>query len=142
MDARDLNTHLSTADYVVFALVLLISAGIGVYYGCTGGKQRTTAEFLMGNRQMHVVPVAMSLLASFMSAITLLGTPAEIYMYGAEYWFIWIGYCLMIPIATHVFIPVFYRLRITSVFEVMLSQVQGRRNWGGGDRPPINFFEP
>ena len=30
----------------------------------------------------------MSLLASFMSAITILGTPAEIYVYGTQYWII------------------------------------------------------
>ncbi len=30
----------------------------------------------------------MSLLASFMSAITLLGTPSEIYVYGTQYWII------------------------------------------------------
>lgn len=30
----------------------------------------------------------MSLLASFMSAITILGTPAEIVVYGTQYWII------------------------------------------------------
>lgn len=30
----------------------------------------------------------MSLLASFMSAITILGTPAEIYTFGTQYWII------------------------------------------------------
>lgn len=29
-------------DYVVFGLMLLVSAGIGVYYRFTGGKQKTT----------------------------------------------------------------------------------------------------
>lgn len=32
----------SVWDYVVFGLMLVISAGIGVYYRCTGGKQKTT----------------------------------------------------------------------------------------------------
>ena len=51
-------------------------------------------------------------------AITLLGNPAEIYIYGTQYWMIWIGYAMLIPMAAHIFIPVFFRLQLTSVFEV------------------------
>lgn len=29
-------------DYVVMTLMLLVSAGIGLYYRLTGGKQKTT----------------------------------------------------------------------------------------------------
>ena len=54
-------------DYVVFSLVLALSAAIGLFYGCTGGKQKTTKEFLMADRKMNFFPVALSLLASFMS---------------------------------------------------------------------------
>ena len=54
-------------------------------------------------------------------AITLLGNPAEIYIYGTQYWMIWIGYAMLIPMAAHIFIPVFFRLQLTSVFEVCES---------------------
>ncbi len=40
---------------------------------CTGGKQRTADEYLLGDQSMPACPVAFSLMASFMSAITLLG---------------------------------------------------------------------
>ena len=107
-----------TWDYVVFAIILAIASGIGLYYGCTGNKQSSTNEFLMAGRSMSVLPVALSLLASFMSAILLLGTPAEIVVYGTQYWMICISYCFVIPIAAYVFIPIFYQLELTSVFEV------------------------
>lgn len=74
----------------------------------------------MADRSMSVLPVTLSLLASFMSAITLLGTPAEIYVYGTQYWMIWLGCCIMIPLCAHVYHPVFFRLKLTSVFEVGL----------------------
>ena len=112
------NNTFTVWDYVVFGLVLAVSAGIGIYYACSGGRQKTTSEFLMADRQMSVFPVTLSLLASFMSAITLLGTPAEIYTFGTQYWMIWLGYCIMIPISVYIFIPVFYELKLTSVFEV------------------------
>jgi len=40
------------ADYVVFVGVLVISIGIGIYQSCTGGKQKTQGEYLMGNRSV------------------------------------------------------------------------------------------
>lgn len=110
-------------DYVVFAGLLAISSAIGLYYGCTGSKQSTTKEFLMAGRSMGVFPVALSLLASFMSAITLLGTPAEIAVYGTQYWMIWVSYLFVIPLANYLFISVFYQLQLTSVFEVGLSTI-------------------
>ena len=46
----------STVDYVVFSIMLLISALIGIWYGCgPGGKQKTTAEYLLRERQMKKV---------------------------------------------------------------------------------------
>ncbi len=41
-----------------------------------------TDEFLMGGRKMPVLPIALSLLTTFLSGIVLLGTPAEIYQKG------------------------------------------------------------
>lgn len=113
------NNKFTPWDYVVFAVLLLISSVIGLYYGCTGAKQKTTAEFLMAGRSMGVFPVALSLLASFMSAITLLGTPAEIAKFGTLYWMIWLSYCLVIPVSAYIFVPIFYDLELTSVFEYL-----------------------
>ena len=42
-----------------------------------GRKQNKTKEFLMADRNMGVLPVSLSMLATSMSAITVLGTPAK-----------------------------------------------------------------
>ncbi|XP_064613869.1 sodium-dependent multivitamin transporter-like [Liolophura sinensis] len=116
--AREIH-NFHPVDYVIFALMLLISAAIGVYYGCTGGKQKTTKEFLMANRAMHYVPVSLSLFASFMSAITILGTPSEIYKYGTQYWWIALSYVITMPAAAYIYIPIFYNLKVTSAYEYL-----------------------
>ncbi len=108
----------SVWDYIIFILMLALSAGRGVFYACTGKKQSTTKEFLLADRNMGAIPVSLSMLASFMSAVTVLGTPSEMYVYGVRYWLVCIGYCGTIPLAAHFFLPVFYRLNLTSVFEV------------------------
>lgn len=121
----------SVADYVVFALALLLSAAIGVYYGCTGGKQKTVSEFLMADRQMKLLPAAMSILASFMSAISMLGTPAEIYKYGTMYLWIVISYVFTILISAYIYIPVFFRLGVTSAYEYLERRFsRGLRTYG------------
>ena len=48
-------------DIVVLAVILLLSASVGFYYACTGGKQKTTKEYLLADRSMHWLPVAASL---------------------------------------------------------------------------------
>jgi Na+/proline symporter len=105
-------------DYVLFGLMLLISAGIGIYHGCTGGRQRTTSEYLLGNRSMKTFPIAISLLASFLSAITLLGVPSEIFTYGAQYMVLFFSYFILTATAAIVFVPIFYGLHLTSAHEV------------------------
>lgn len=108
-------------DYVVFAAMLLISAIIGVYYAFVGGGQKTSKEFLMAGRSMNALPVALSLTASFMSAVTVLGTPAEIYRYGAIFCIFAITYALVVLCSAEIFLPVFYKLGITSTYEVRWS---------------------
>jgi sodium-coupled monocarboxylate transporter 8/12 len=109
-------------DYVVFAGMLLISAAIGIYYALARGGQQTSKDFLMGGRSMTAVPVALSLTASFMSAVTILGTPAEVYRFGAIFIIFSITYFLVVVISAEVFLPVFYRLGITSTYEVKGSR--------------------
>ncbi|KAK4008520.1 Uncharacterized protein APZ42_013873 [Daphnia magna] len=107
------------ADYLVFVGMLVISAIIGIYYACFGAKQNTTSEFLMAGRNMGTFPVAMSLIASFMSAITLLGTPAEVYQYGTMYWLIVLAFFLVMPATNYLYMPIFYELHVTSAYEYL-----------------------
>ena len=55
---------------------------------------------------------------SFMSAITLLGTPAEVYQFGSMYWLIVLAFFLVIPATNYLYMPIFYQLQVTSAYEV------------------------
>lgn len=135
----------STADYSIFVLLLVLSAAIGLFYALSGGRQRTVQEFLLANRSMGFFPVALSLLATFQSAVAILGVPAEIYRFGTEYWFLGCSYFLGLLIPAHVFIPIFYRLQITSTYEVSGKGVScpscPASGWGC-IHDPIHFFLP
>lgn len=110
--------HFSVVDYIIFAALLAASAGIGLYYALSGGRQRTTQEFLLADRSMRCLPVSLSLIASFQSAVAIVGVPAEIYTHGTQYWFMGCAYILGLLIPAHVFIPVLYRLQLSSAYQV------------------------
>lgn len=118
MDPSD-QKHFTVVDYVIFAVLLAASMGIGLYYALSGGRQRTTQEFLMADRSMRCLPVSLSLIASFQSAVAIIGVPAEIYTHGTQYWFIGCAYILGLLIPAHVFIPVLYRLRLSSAYQYL-----------------------
>ena len=107
-----------TWDYVVFGCTLGMSAAIGIFYAIKDRKKNTTEDYLLAGRGMHPFPVAMSLLSSFISAITILGTPAEVYVYSTMYWWISVAFIITALGAGHIFIPIFYNLGITSIFQV------------------------
>ena len=111
----------SVGDYVVFSIVLLISALIGIWHACKGGKQKSTAEYLLANRRLNFWPVSISILVSFLSAITLLGLPGEIYSYGTQFYLTMIGYVIICSVVSTVFVPMFRRINITCVHEVRFS---------------------
>ncbi|KAK3096003.1 hypothetical protein FSP39_021869 [Pinctada imbricata] len=106
------------ADYVIFVFTIVISLGIGVFYALSGGRQRTTSEFLVGNRKMSVLPVAISLMVSFESSIMILGTPAEIYTYGIQSIWAIFGFLIADLASVKIMVPLIYPLKITSAYEV------------------------
>ncbi|NP_001266967.1 solute carrier family 5 member 8, like [Takifugu rubripes] len=109
----------SVWDYVVFVGIILLAAGLGLFQALRGRRDTSRAEFLLGGRQMTAVPVAMSLTASFMSGITVIGTPAEAYRFGAAFWLFGFSYAIMSAITAEIFVPLFYRLAITSAYEYL-----------------------
>ncbi|NXL01899.1 SC5A5 protein, partial [Mesembrinibis cayennensis] len=106
-------------DYGVFALMLLISTGIGLFHGLAKGGQKTSEDFFTGGRRMSALPVGLSLSASFMSAVQVLGVPAEAYRYGAKFLWMCVGQLLNTLLTAQLFLPVFYRLGLTSTYEYL-----------------------
>lgn len=55
---------------------------------------------------------------SFISGITLLGLPTEVYSYGIQYVYVMFGVIAMGLVMSYVYLPVFHNLHITSTYEV------------------------
>jgi len=107
------------ADYLVFGMFLVISAAVGVFHGYRQRKGQDAKALLTGGGGMHYVPVALSMMASFLSAIFVLSIPAEIYFHGATYSYLVISYFVGWGTAATVFMPVFHRLGLTSGYQYL-----------------------
>ncbi|XP_070393598.1 sodium-coupled monocarboxylate transporter 2-like [Dermacentor albipictus] len=102
-------------DYAVLGAMLSVSSGIGLYFAWRDRRDQSNQSFLLGNRQLGLLPVSLSMMASLQSATTVLGYPAEMYYRGTQFWVAIFGLAISNVIAAEVFLPVFYRLQLTSV---------------------------
>lgn len=114
---EEVKLQFSFLDYAIFVLLMGLSALIGLYYGfISKRKQDNTEEYLLGGKKLSIFPVAMSLIASHISGIALLGIPSEMYMYGTQF-AMFVACCFTVGIAMwFIYLPVFHELQMTSCF--------------------------
>ena len=72
-------------DYLVYTASLAICLVIGAIFLCTGGKQKTTKEYLLGGGNMNPIAVGTSLVVSLINAVFLLGGTAEVHYRCVQY---------------------------------------------------------
>ena len=65
------------------------------------------------------MPVALSLTATSLSAITMMGSPAEYYIYGSTYAWVVVADIISCLFAAFVYLPIYYNLGITSIYEYL-----------------------
>ncbi|KAK9502352.1 hypothetical protein O3M35_011142 [Rhynocoris fuscipes] len=107
-------------EYVVFSSMFVATAAIGIYFGCSKKKSNNTVqEYMFGGGNMPILPIALSLIASFGSGLNLLGLPAEIYVYGTQIGAVIISIILATVILNLFILPLLYNLNSTSMFEYL-----------------------
>uniref|UniRef100_T1GHZ2 Sodium-dependent multivitamin transporter n=1 Tax=Megaselia scalaris TaxID=36166 RepID=T1GHZ2_MEGSC len=109
----------SSYDYAVLAVTLISSSLIGVVYGFLEKKHKTTRNYLLADRSMKVIPVAFSVTASYISAISLMGTPSEIYQFGSIILYAMLALVLATPTIAYGILPVFMNMGATSIYEYL-----------------------
>lgn len=112
----------TVSDYVAFGVLCTASCVGGIWYSAVGSRTKAVVDikdYLLGGKSMSTFPVAMSLIASYVSGVTILGTPAEIYNYGTQYWLVIVGITLSCVCVATVYLPVFCTLRLSSSYEYL-----------------------
>ncbi|XP_077491823.1 sodium-dependent multivitamin transporter-like [Amblyomma americanum] len=111
-------------EYALFGVLATGNLLFGLYHSfrknvSPSGGSATKSEVFLGSRALRMLPLAASSVASLYSSTGLIGFPAHYYAYGWHV--IWCGVTplLFFPLATHLFVPLLYNLRVTSIFEYL-----------------------
>ena len=100
--------------------ILIIYILINVALGVTLGKGIKGADdFYLGNRNIPWFAIGLSVIATYVSALSFLGGPAWSYTSGLSVMALHLNYPLVIFIAVVFFLPFFYNSGAVSIYEYM-----------------------
>ena len=71
----------------------------------------------LGGQKFSALPVALSLTATSLSAITMMGSPSEYYSYGSSYAWVIVADIIACLFAAFIYLPIYYNLGVTSIYE-------------------------
>ncbi len=121
----------SMLDWLVLGGYFAALAGMGV---ALSRRQSGTEDYFLGGRRMPTWAVALSVVATAISAATFVGGPAQSYSGNLTYLSATIGQFIAIFIVAGFFIPVYYRERLATVYELI-----GRR-YGNGAKQACTWM--
>lgn len=103
-------TGTGVVDYVIFGLLLLFSSCVGFFYAYRDRRNITMETYHLGNKDIAVLPVSVSLSVTILGAQTLLGLPAEVYSFGTMIFWTLLSMFLAMVIAAFTIVHVLYNL--------------------------------
>ena len=99
-------------------IIILIYMLVLVYMGYRLGKDNKTQEdFFVGGRNVATIPIALSIAATTLSANGFIGGPGYSYASGLIAFMLNFSIPLVLVITLVVFLPFFYNLKVTSIYE-------------------------
>ncbi|EEC06269.1 sodium-dependent multivitamin transporter, putative [Ixodes scapularis] len=106
-------------EYAVFAVLMVANFGLGLYFSFyKKAREATAEEVFLGSNTLKMLPLALSALASIMSSLGIIGVTGHVYAYGIHVYWNHILAPINALIIAYIIIPVIYKLKVTSVFEV------------------------
>lgn len=85
-------------------------------------------DYFSVDNTMGVIPLSIAMMASHISAITMLGISGETYIHGAFIVVLYSTQILVIPLVIYCYLPVFFEVKIISVYEVISPNSQIKIN--------------
>ncbi len=109
-------TAFGLLDWIVLALYFVLLVGTGVWVSRRVSNSR---DYFLGGRAMPAWAVAISVLATSLSAATFIGGPQQAYEGDLTYLSATLGTIVAAVVVALVFIPAFYKHNVTTVYELL-----------------------
>jgi Na+/proline symporter len=110
-------------DVVVVGLYIALIAYIGYR---TGRGNKGIEDFFLAKRAMPWYVMGLSVMATQVSAITLIGTTGQAYVDGMRFIQIYFGLPLAMVILCATLVPFFYRARVYTAYEFLEKRFDGK----------------
>ena len=107
--------ELDTVDWIVFVGLLLASLFVGFFFAYKDRNQ-SADSYLLNNEAMNPYAAGLSIFVSLISAITIIGLPVEVYMFGNAMVWRMVGGLIGMYTVCYVFLPKIYQLRLYSIY--------------------------
>lgn len=103
-------------DWLILVAYIAAVCGLGsLFYR----RRASASDYFVGGRRMTAIPVAISLVAADMSAISYMGAPAWTFRHDlALIWSSW-TYLLVAPVVMFLFLPFYSRCRVFTAYEYL-----------------------
>ena len=109
-------TALAPADWMVVALYFGILVITGILLS---RRQSGTEDYYLAGRRMPAWAVAISVLATSLSAATFIGGPQQAYAGNLTYLITTLGTVIGALVVAFCFLPAFYRHNVTTVYDLL-----------------------
>lgn len=106
-------------DYLVFVAFIAASFIIPLWGRFRARKKETKADYVFSAGTVSMGAMMLSIARGTLGVRSFLGYPSELYFKGSAMWETLFGMLLAYPIVCFVFVPVYYGLGITSVYQYL-----------------------
>ena len=117
-------TTLGSLDWIVIIVYGIGMLLVGFYFSRIN---KNSDDYMLGGRQMTSWQVGLSLFATMFSAVSYLSMPGEMIKHGPMIWSMVAALPFIYIIVAYFFIPFIMKLKITSAYELLETQL-GLRN--------------
>ncbi|XP_058812501.1 sodium-coupled monocarboxylate transporter 1-like isoform X2 [Topomyia yanbarensis] len=113
-------------NYLVFVAFVVISALIPIRKRLCSRKVKTKEDYVFGAGHISMLAMMLSITRGTLGVISVLGYPSEFFYRGSAMWETLYGMITAYPIVCLVFIPVYFDLGITSVYQYLELRFNSR----------------